>query len=227
MDCAASAVAMSARLGPGCPVVTPGLTFRLGVRQGVVQGLSFGNQFPYFARIDAVHQSAFLRHLPSEVLSGDQSVKIADRQRRRKELFDFLSHEVVEVTDLVGRQYFQMHRQVADPLLVLERQPRRERHLLAYLSDELLIHLGAPFEAVQSVLQFADELICLWSQTSGVAGSFQVGNRTDLISFCLIRHYCEIPPGTLFFDAFRFSLSGPLLMSEAAADKARETIALD
>ena len=78
------------------------------------------------------------------MLSGDQSVKVADRQCRRKKVFDFLPREVVQVPDLVGGQNFQMHRHIADPLLVFKLQPRRERHLLPDLGDELLVDLGAP-----------------------------------------------------------------------------------
>ena len=192
-------------------VVPVGLIFSLGFRQSFIQSLFFFDEFSDFLRVDAVDQPALLGHFPREVFVGNQPVEVCDRQLRGKEVFDFLSREVIEVPDLVGGQNFNMHRHLADPLLVLQLQPRRERHLLADFGDELLVHLGAPLQAVQGVLQFIHELVGFSSKTGGVTGGLQVGDRANLISFGLIRNQREIPPRTLLLGALWISLfrAGP------------------
>src|SRR5882672_10857004 len=118
-----------------------------------------------------------------------------------------------------------MHRHVADPLLVLQLQPGREWYLLTDLGDELLVHHGAPLQAVQGMLQLIHELVGFSSKTSGVTGGLQVGDRANLISFCLIRNQCEVPPGALLLCPFRFRFFVPILVCESALHKMRETIA--
>ncbi len=161
------------------------------------------------------------------MLARNQPVKVGDWQLRGEEVFDFLSRQVVEVPDLVGGQNFEMHRHIADPLLVFQLQPRREWHLLADLGDELLVYLGAPLEAVQGMLQFIHELVGFSPETGGIAGGFQIGYGADLISFCLIRHQSEIPPGTLLLGAFCFPFFVPILMRETAFHETGETISFD
>ena len=81
-----------------------------------------------------------------------------------------------------------MHRHIADPLLVFELQPRRGRDFLADLGDEFLVHLGAPLQTVQGMLELINELVGLSGHRRSKTRSLQIGNRTNLISLGLICH---------------------------------------
>src|SRR2546425_12650321 len=161
------------------------------------------------------------------MLARDQPVEVGDWQLRGKEVLDFLSREVVDVPGLVGGQDFEMHRHIADPLLVLERQPRRERYFFADFGDEFLVYLGAPLEAVQGVLEFIDELVGFSPETGSVAGGLQIGNRANLIALGLIRNQREIPPRTLFLVALGFPLFVPVLVREAAFHETGKTVSFN
>src|SRR5208282_497853 len=97
-----------------------GLVLSLSNRQGVVQGLLFLDEFSDFVGVDSADQPALLGHLARETFTRDQSVKVADGQLRREEVFNFFADDVVEVSDLVRWKDLEMHRHLCYALLVLE-----------------------------------------------------------------------------------------------------------
>src|SRR5712671_2542110 len=120
-----------------------------------------------------------------------------------------------------------MYGHIADALFVLQLEPGRGWHLLADFGDELLVHLGTPLQAIEGMLQLVNELVGFSSKTSGVAGSLQIGDRTNLISFRLIRNKGEVPPWTLFLGALGFPFFMPALVREPTFHEAGKTTAFD
>jgi hypothetical protein len=68
-DRTSGGIASRAYFTPGFRVVPFGLVFRLGFRQGIVQGLLFCDEFPDFLCVNAIDQAALLRHFFRKVLA--------------------------------------------------------------------------------------------------------------------------------------------------------------
>jgi hypothetical protein len=160
---------------------------------------------------------------------GNQSAKVLDWPHGlvRKDFLNLLPNEVVEFADGIRGCDFQVDREFANTLLVLQAQPWGFGDLSPNSLNDFAVRLRSVLELVESSLELERELLSQIGAPGRDAGGFQISDRSDLVPFSLQRYLRQVPPGTLLLLEFVLVICPLFRIGKAVANKAWEFIALD
>src|SRR5712671_89968 len=211
------------------PIIVRPLGFVLGLRLGelLVHLRLTRHHTGYFRRVETIDLLALVVHFLSERRPGNDTVEITDRERGPEEVIDFISNRVVEIAHFVRGLDGKRYRHSRYLLFMLVLQPRCSLDLLADLGDPLPINLRSMLQAVQSILQFPNELVCQLRLTGGRTRGLKIRDRSDLVALCFIGHLNEIPPRALLLFGLLLLDWRLLLISKAVRRKFWKRVACD
>src|SRR5664280_2266900 len=224
-----SLVAPEEKLLAGLGVVLVRLDLGISFLQFRQKLLATAHDFGHSAPVVPVDHEALLINLRSEALSSDHSPKIAQARcgSTPEEPPQFLAREVVQSSDLIVGIDFNVLVHVFDPAFLFQFQPRRCGHIVADVTNDLLIGLRSMLQLIQRILKLVDQLPSQVRPSFREARGLQIGYGADLISAGLHRNLRKVPPGTRRFGVL-FLCGGVLfLVGEPVFDEPWKTVVFD
>src|SRR5664280_2333883 len=191
--------------------------------------LATAHDFGHSAPVVPVDHEALLINLRGKALSSDHSPKITQARcgSTPEEPPQLLAREVVQSSDLIVAIDFNVLVHVFDPAFLFQLQPRCRGHIVADVTNDLLIGLRSMLQLIQRILKLVHQLPCQVWPSFRQTRSLQIGYCADLISAGLHRNLRKVPPGTRGFGVL-FLRGGVLfLVGEPVFDEPWKSAVLD